>query len=1527
MDKITGYELLSKIFVFSQNPEVRLISREFFEISTLDSIRADFLLYKFGKVNVFGIKNHYFRKYPNLFKKQDLVLQLLKKGASLDSKSKQILFNISVDRGWIEVSNYFLNLFHQIRKEKFEHAIENRNVETDEEISVEIKTGMKYYIPEIDINDYEENFELAVYNKQIDIVKILLNAFKIKPKLESDESNVGILQHPKVAMSDLDSKKLCDLLEEGGLELLKLFFINNFDQDTTDEPIFSEFCSRGNMKFVKFFIENGADVDEDDSTPLKLAIENKHLDVVKYLIQRGAETSKCKDLKSFLSKQNEATGSANTPVKKKPKINANVEYALQEASSNGCLDIVKNLVENGVDIHEDNETALKEACENGYLDIVKYLVENGADIHADQDWSLGMASKSGHLDVVKYLVEKGANVQARENFALGIACRNQHLYIVVYLIESGADIKAESYWRNIFEEKNKHLDVLDYLIERGLKYNYRDSSILGNLCERKTLDIVNSHIGNRIDVNTDDGNSLKQNSFNENFDIIKYLVEKGADVHADDDEAVRIASENGYYDIVVYLFEKGADIHAEEDYALRMAGENGHFDTVKYLVEKGADIHAEDDEVLKIASGNGHLHIVKFLVEKGADIHAEDDEALRMASRDGHLDIVKYLVEKGADIHAEDDENLRIASRNGHFDIIKYLVEKGFDIRVKNDRALRMASGNGHLDIVKYLVEKGADIHTEEDYALRMASQNGHLDMVKYLTDKGADIQVNSDEPLRIASENGHLDVVKHLVERGSDIHAEDDEALKMAIEYGHLDVVKYLVEKGVDIHTDSNRTLRIASENGNLDVVKYLVEKGVDIHAEDDEALKMAVEYDHLDVVKYLVEKGADIHAEDDRVLRYASKNENLDVVKFLVENGANIHAKNDYALRRACKNKSLDMVKYLVEKENEADLDSLSDEQLFKMVVRLPIVFPIAMIPIRIPEFYYKMKNKTYPDHLYYALVALGSVANKGIRTPEEKEKDLIYIQKPVNLLKLKTDIRSPYYLWTCVIIMNYFSTVVNTYINGTAKKEELEFRRRVFCTFYSADRVNLPENDFWWKYGGECKVEHPEIIFWNHIANSENNEQFSKYDTKNYVKTTTLLGKISTFAKRRWLKKAYNPDDDNLELVLLIDKLNKFEEAIVKNPPIDFNLIKEACSKYRDTIRFTMDTEHTLYKNIFTQLHFFMKSTLYQTEMVRVEGIHMHPGRIVSAKNICVDIAKKQIDSIYELNEVLPLEYRENLTIGTGLMSAITCLNCMNISPENNSTKLANKMEHLKEVYLKHSSYNEIPIIFLMYLDRLSTFINKSHKENEKSKTLFEDMKKYPIDKSDIHPWLVPKYGAFFFVVCCFEGSFSVMKITDYLYIKDTFTTFLNQYQKPETGNNTNTEPIGNPNTFASQRGDFPGVSISPKNKNRESSYKSNYDQYIKYSELFEKSNLDPAVNYYYQYMVDTLSDTIIQDIISNPVNNQSNFEPQFIFPTINLDKLNNEVIRLVNNKVDIKDNKNTAQYDWAELDKIFGLEYST
>ena len=110
------------------------------------------------------------------------------------------------------------------------------------------------------------------------------------------------------------------------------------------------------------------------------------------------------------------------------------------------------------------EKQLVRACENGNLNKVKDLLNQGANIHYYDDDPLHIASEYGHLDIVKYLIEQGADIHASDDYALCLASNYGHLYIVEYLISKGVDIRASNNHALRCASKYSRLDVVKYLI-------------------------------------------------------------------------------------------------------------------------------------------------------------------------------------------------------------------------------------------------------------------------------------------------------------------------------------------------------------------------------------------------------------------------------------------------------------------------------------------------------------------------------------------------------------------------------------------------------------------------------------------------------------------------------------------------------------------------------------------------------------------------------------------------------------------------------------------------------------------------------------------------------------------------------------------------------------------------------------------------------------------------------------------------------------------------------------------------------
>ena len=111
-------------------------------------------------------------------------------------------------------------------------------------------------------------------------------------------------------------------------------------------------------------------------------------------------------------------GSISESIRYKPINN------LIEAAKNNDTNRINSILNKGkVDINaknKDGETALMLASSEGHLEMVKLLVENGADYTN----ALRLASREGHLEVVKYLLENGADVNIKNkngNAALDLA--------------------------------------------------------------------------------------------------------------------------------------------------------------------------------------------------------------------------------------------------------------------------------------------------------------------------------------------------------------------------------------------------------------------------------------------------------------------------------------------------------------------------------------------------------------------------------------------------------------------------------------------------------------------------------------------------------------------------------------------------------------------------------------------------------------------------------------------------------------------------------------------------------------------------------------------------------------------------------------------------------------------------------------------------------------------------------------------------------------------------------------------------
>jgi len=157
---------------------------------------------------------------------------------------------------------------------------------------------------------------------------------------------------------------------------------------------------------------------------------------------------------------------------------------------NGDIDIVKNIINSGVDINKkytnEHKTLLGYATRHGYIPIVKYLVESGAFIdildfkgYTPLFLAIGYVDGIDRIELVRYLLDNGADPNHRldakyymfDNWTvLHTAAFYCDIDIVKILVEHGAhvdSVDSEGYTPLFYAAQRNTIDMIQYLLDNG----------------------------------------------------------------------------------------------------------------------------------------------------------------------------------------------------------------------------------------------------------------------------------------------------------------------------------------------------------------------------------------------------------------------------------------------------------------------------------------------------------------------------------------------------------------------------------------------------------------------------------------------------------------------------------------------------------------------------------------------------------------------------------------------------------------------------------------------------------------------------------------------------------------------------------------------------------------------------------------------------------------------------------------------------------------------------------------------------
>ncbi|MEM8583606.1 MAG: ankyrin repeat domain-containing protein, partial [Bacteroidota bacterium] len=248
---------------------------------------------------------------------------------------------------------------------------------------------------------------------------------------------------------------------------------------------------QGDDDMFRYFLERvqnlnqSAGREENFFTPLMAAASEDRVDMLEVLLARGADVNyvntegwtaliEAADEGSYRSAQLLLAAGADPNLKGRNTYRS----AISMAASEGFPEIMELLLGAGADI--DYGFPLHEAAEEGQLDIVRLLVEKGVNVNELDDrrlTPLARAASEDNPSVVRYLIGQGAEPELGTHLPLHLAAVDGKVAAIRALLEAGADVNARDGHRRtalIYAASDGHHIAVSLLLDAGAEINAQD---------------------------------------------------------------------------------------------------------------------------------------------------------------------------------------------------------------------------------------------------------------------------------------------------------------------------------------------------------------------------------------------------------------------------------------------------------------------------------------------------------------------------------------------------------------------------------------------------------------------------------------------------------------------------------------------------------------------------------------------------------------------------------------------------------------------------------------------------------------------------------------------------------------------------------------------------------------------------------------------------------------------------------------------------------------------------------------------
>ncbi|MCF7853007.1 MAG: ankyrin repeat domain-containing protein [Simkaniaceae bacterium] len=303
--------------------------------------------------------------------------------------------------------------------------------------------------------------------------------------------------------------------------------------------------------------------------------------------------------------------------------NSDAIITLENAASNGQLEVIQHLLSNRKIRPDDLRLALAPAASTGQLEVLHYLLDGDRAIHSDYlgDAIIG-AAENGQLDAIRFILFTGRTINDhRLGRALCGAVDNDKLEAFDVFLSLGDRI-SPYYLGSALKvaAKKGNQEIVEKLLASG-RIKPDDLGVAVKFATQKNkLEIVNILLSHECPIRPDDlGSALLHAVRTGKDDIISVLLSSGRPFsdHLLGHTIIE-AAKNGKLDVINYAFSNGFPNGLNVALAITEAVEHKQWDAISCLLSDGRDIMHTSliKERILSASARGHADVVEFFIRR-----------------------------------------------------------------------------------------------------------------------------------------------------------------------------------------------------------------------------------------------------------------------------------------------------------------------------------------------------------------------------------------------------------------------------------------------------------------------------------------------------------------------------------------------------------------------------------------------------------------------------------------------------------------------------------------------------------------------------------------------------------------------------------------------------------------------------------------------------------------------------------------------------------------------------------------------